>query len=235
MIQGKEKVFEWLKLNQTPYWKLKDQRGTDLKAISPGVDDLSLDDSIEHLSKIFDTLGEGYYTLEAWKTKGQTKEWKRELVRIGDAAGQVAAIGSLGAAAAISQTDIDERVNKAMEDYKRALKIEQLEARVKELEAINKELELEMDSFDKRIYNRVSPFIGALYKGLGIDPGLSQEAISGQSEQTVEEIEKRLEAAFEKWEKHEKDTVTLLEKIAQLAETDTSTYNVARNMLMSQQ
>ena len=230
MIQGRDKTFEWLKLNQTPYWKLKDQRGVELKATSPASDSLTLDTSIEHLAMALDTLGDGYYTLEAWEKKGQTKEWRREVVRIGDGSAGVQQIAGIGFPGPISQTEIDERISKAMDDYKRSLKIEQLEARVKELEAMNKELELELDSWEKRVYNRVSPFIGALYKGLGITPAeISNTAIAGPA--NIEEAEKRLEAAFEKWEKYEKDTVTMVEKIADLSERDQATYSMARNML----
>jgi len=227
MIQSRDKLFEWLKLNGTPYWKLKCARGVDLKGTSPNADELTTEQSIDHLNRTLDTLGDGMYSIEAWEKKGQTKEWKRELIQLGNGVNNQQQVQGMPAIGAL---EIEQIADRKLQEYKRELERERMEAKIAELEARNKELELELNSVEKRIYHRVSPFLGTIYKALGVELDGDSQVISGQT--NVQDAEQRLEAAFERWEKNENDVIGVIEKIANMSEKDKQMYDIARNMLM---
>ncbi len=225
MIQGRERVIEWMRLNQTKYWKVRDFRGNNIIATSAMLEDLTFEQSIEALERLFDTIGQGRYMIEAWEKHGQTKEWKRVEFDIGFSQPE-----NQTAVAGIGALQVEETIARKLEEYKTQLQIEQQIAKIAELEARNKELELELNSVEKRIYHRVSPFIGTIYKALGIEADTETHSSVGSI--SPEDAQNRLEAAFELWQKNENSCVEIIEKIAHMSEHDKQMYNVARGVLM---
>lgn len=227
MIISKENIFEWLRHNNAAYWKLKTANQTFSLGESSSAGDLTVEGSIADLGKLLDLTGPGQYFIEAWATEGQKKERKKTLFEISYSAGHpVSGIGAINQSPVIN---VQDEVAKALNDYKKELKIEQLEAKVKELEAKNKELEADMDSAQNRIAERLYPVLGLL-GGLTGNGTIKQTGVSGIDD----DAQKRFETALEKWAANEPEILNVVEKIADMSEKDTQSYTMARGILLNQ-
>lgn len=227
MLKGKEKVVEFLRFNGTPFWKIYNVGRTALISESPEEDNFTLEGSIIKIESIIDILGPGQYGLECWESAGQKKERKKtsfEIYGTSNENTQVAGIGSIP-----GPSGIQDMINKALDEYKKEREIESLKAEIATLKAENKELQTEADNVGTRIFNRIEPFIGAFMNGTN---ATKEIATSVAGAENVEEVQQRLEKAFELWATKESDPLTVVEKIAKMAVDDPGTYAMARSILL---
>ncbi|MEI6122282.1 MAG: hypothetical protein WCQ95_01505 [Bacteroidota bacterium] len=237
MIESRDKAVSMLRINNTPYWKLYNLAKTFLLAETDEDENLTIEGSIAMLEKRLDLIGSGQYHIEAWETKGKKKERKKfnfEIQGPQPINNQPNFIGAFPDPA----KSIDEAVAAAVGKLKNEMLIESLQAKIKELEKQNEELNKEIDSSERRILDKVSPYIGDFVQALGMRP--KNVSISGATENkqpkenlfTDSEAE-RLNKAFEKWSGIETQYITIVEKIADMAENDQATYSMAKGMLLS--
>lgn len=230
MVKGRNNVIEWLTLNDTRFWKLRNYRTKDIIGTSPE-GDTTLQASIDVLNKYLDAVGNGEYSIEAWESEGQKKERKNISFVIGDPL-PVQGISGLPVNAGLS---VQEEIKKAIEQYEKDQEIKNLKLKIETLEAQKKELEGELNSAELRIGSKLSPYIGVIMESLGFEKVAEAAAVAGGGDsENATENEKRLNAAFESWvETDPGDIVSLVEKIAKLAKDDPGTYQMAKTMLMS--
>lgn len=134
----------------------------------------------------------------------------------------------------------ESEVTKTVENAQLKYQLKDLESKVSELEKEKKELQSPMNDF----FRNLSPIVGAiatnLLKGkspVAIGELSSEESQPQQTEgnlqcESQEEYD-ALQNALERWQKVDGDCFLLICKIADLAENDPSTYNMAKTMLMN--
>lgn len=135
----------------------------------------------------------------------------------------------------------ESEVTKTVENAQLKYQLKDLESKVSELEKEKKELQSPMNDF----FRNLSPIVGAIATNLlkGKSPVAIGELSSGESQPQQEsegelqcasqEEYDALQNALERWQKIDGDCFLLICKIADLAENDPSTYNMAKTMLMS--
>lgn len=135
----------------------------------------------------------------------------------------------------------ESEVTKTVENAQLKYQLKDLESKVATLEKEKKELQSPMNDF----FRNLSPIVGAIATNLlkGKSPVAIGELSSGESQQQQEsegelqcasqEEYDALQNALERWQKIDGDCFLLICKIADLAENDPSTYNMAKTMLMS--
>lgn len=134
----------------------------------------------------------------------------------------------------------ESEVTKTVENAQLKYQLKDLESKVSELEKEKKELQSPMNDF----FRNLSPIVGAiatnLLKGkspVAIGELSSEESHPQQTEGTLQcesqEEYDALQNALERWQKVDGDCFLLICKIADLAENDPSTYNMAKTMLIN--
>lgn len=135
----------------------------------------------------------------------------------------------------------ESEVTKTVENAQLKYQLKDLESKVASLEKEKKELQSPMNDF----FRNLSPIVGAIATNLlkGKSPVAIGELSSGESQPQQEsegelqcasqEEYDALQNALERWQKIDGDCFLLICKIADLAENDPSTYNMAKTMLMS--
>lgn len=134
----------------------------------------------------------------------------------------------------------ESEVTKTVENAQLKYQLKDLESKVSALEKEKKELQSPMNDF----FRNLSPIVGAIATNLlkGKSPVAIGELSSEESQpqpttgdlqcESQEEYD-ALQNALERWQKIDGDCFLLICKIADLAENDPSTYNMAKTMLMS--
>jgi hypothetical protein len=234
MIVGRENIEKWLRMHALLYWKVTNAAGTQIFAESPEEASLTLENSVSFLNQNLDMFMPGNYLIEAWQKENQKKSRYKMVFQI---SGEKTAsgIGSVSPLPMQPSFNLQEEIQKALDSERNRNKIETLEKEKAALEAKVRELEAEINSTGHRVMNRLEPHLGSIMQGLGLTvANSSPAALAGPvKEETVDDNQKRLETAYELWGKHEADPVTITEKIANMAATDSGTYAMARNILMS--
>lgn len=223
MITGKENIVQFIRFNQTPFWRIRRSEKTEPIADS-GDDRLTLDESISRLNQFFQILGPGTYFIESWATEGQKKMWCKDTIQLLPDNLRDAVVSGMNTNIS-PQVDVNEAISRALNDYK-------TEVELKGLREENARLKLEITSIQNntetvisRIWPKVEPYVGMI---MG-----NKEIASIGTVGASDPDQKRLEAAFELWQKSEPEVVKLVEKIAELSNKDKSTYGMARNMLLN--
>ena len=231
MIISKASLIEFIRCNQTPYWRLKhSEKSAPIFSVEDDTE-RTLDESISYLTQILNHCAQGTYYIEAWKTPGQTKLRPQDSVQLTDS---VSGIGRIQEPTNIqSPVDVQSEIQKALKDYQRDEDIKRINKELQEEKKKNTELESSIEASIGRISNKLGDAgLGAIIAA--IFPKVKPTAISGPSEINLneEEIAERWKIALEKWSKVESDPLTLIEKIADLACNDQGTYNMAKNILL---
>lgn len=229
MIIGSDKVIEWIRTNETPYWRIMNSEKGGVIFTSKDDDTLTVDDSVARLQEALQMLGSNTYFMDAWYTgQNQNARFKTRFVLNGH--NTQAVPGSIpNLSGMVPQNEVDSKIAKAIEELEQKREMTRLKEE-------NNDLKQQVDNFWYRVFSRVEPYLDPAIKGLF--PEL-KPAITGNSEQTknIGEMngneQQRLENAFESWGKQDADCITLVEKIAKLAETDPATYKMAKQILMS--
>lgn len=227
MIIGKNKVMEWVRYNKTPYWRIKRTEGDNQhKVIDSGDEEnIPLEESISRLNQAFGIMSAGNYFIEAWTTKGQTKNWNRDHFQlIPETNDYVGGAQLQNMMQPQSTVDLQAEIKRGIDSYKTEVEIQELRRKVVELERENKELSNGIESALSRAYNKFEPYLGMILnvkEPAGIAVGSVQ----------ADDAQKRLEKSFEIWQDNEPDVLVIVEKIADLSKTDKGTYTMARNFL----
>ncbi len=241
MLQGRNNVIEFIRLNDTAFWYLRRSEKSE-PVFTSGDKDITIDESITRLNRCMDMLGTGTYFIEAWSTDGQKKMRNKDSFTLGNGSeSNNPIISGFQQQPIIDNTQsIHDAVAVAIDKLENKYKIEKLEARIKELEHENKELNKEIDSWEHRVLGKLTPHIGSIIDVFGLKPknipisGMEQNANKDTNENIfIDQEALRLNRAFEKWSKNENQYVAIVEKIADMSENDTETYSIARGMLLS--
>jgi hypothetical protein len=227
MIIGKNKVTEWVRYNKTPYWRIKRSESEQHMVVNSGDEEnIPLEESISRLSQAFGIMSPGNYFIEAWTTKGQTKNWNRDHFQILPDSNDYLGSAQLQQIAQQTQPSVDiaTEVQKGIDKYKTEIELQDLRRKVADLERENKELTSGIESTLSRVYNKVEPYLGMILnvkEPAGVAVGSVQ----------ADDAQRRLEKAFEIWQENEPDVLVMVEKIANMSKTDKGTYTMARNFL----
>lgn len=227
MIIGKNKVTEWVRYNKTPYWRIKRSESEQHMVVNSGDEEnIALEESITRLTQAFGIMSPGNYFIEAWATRGQTKNWNRDHFQILPENADY--VGNAQLQQMMQQTqptvDITAEIKKGIDSYKTEVELIELRKKVSELERENKELTSGFEGTLTRVYNKFEPYVGMM---LNVNPPANIAVGSVQAD----DAQRRLEKAFEVWQESEPDVVSVVEKIANLSKTDKGMYNTARNFL----
>lgn len=135
----------------------------------------------------------------------------------------------------------ESEVAKTVENAQLKCQLKDLESKVSTLEKEKNELQSPMNDF----FRNLSPIVGAIATNLlkGKSPvaigelssveSQPQQDSEGELQCASQEEYDALQNALERWQKIDEDCFLLICKIADLAENDPSTYNMAKTMLMS--
>ncbi|MBA7514351.1 hypothetical protein ES705_06379 [subsurface metagenome] len=224
MLLGKNEVIEWIELNGTPFWNLRRTEKGGIIFVKKEPDNLTIEESKQALSHVLDMLEKGTYHIDAWgKDRINSTQWLRSGFRIGAVSGS----GQENTAGVGSMEDIENRV---MERLRKEMEFDRLKTE-------NEELRREIDSVSHQVSRRLVPYIPHMIEGLFGTKigGAPATQVAGIPEEDLEDDQKRLEEAFSKWFKVEKESspVTIVEKIVELAQNDPQMYSKAKKLLFS--
>jgi predicted transcriptional regulator len=234
MIIGNENIITWFKAQKRPNWRLKKSANSDVIAFSQTTEP-SDDEGLQELKDTFEYIAPGQYFLECWKSSDR-KSWVKDTVQIEGTAGKNFKSGIAGI---YGPEDVQAQVQKGIEEYKRNEETEQMKKRLEELEA-------EQASLQNQILKRLTPYldtIGALaVKYLsGNAPVIGNTEIekkkvtktpNNEIKMEDQELIQQASEALTKWYEADNDAVILMQKIAELAIKDPSSYETAKNLLM---
>ncbi len=241
MLQGRNNVIEFIRLNDTAFWYLRRSEKSE-PVFTSGDKDITIDESITRLNRCMDMLGTGTYFIEAWSTDGQKKMRNKDSFTLGNGNESNQPISGFQQPIQDNTQNIHDAVAVAIDKLENKYKIEKLETRIKELEHQNKELNSEIDSWEHRVLGKLTPHIGSIIDVFGLKPknipisGVEQKQPNKDTPENMftDQEALRLNSAFEKWSKNENEYVAIVEKIADMAENDTETYSIARIMLLTE-
>ncbi len=223
MITGKENILKFVRFNNAPFWRIRRSEKTQIIADS-GDKPLTIDESLTRLEQAFQIMGAGTYFIEAWESEGQKKMWFSDTIQILPENLQSAYVGAMNQLQT-PQIDVQAEIQKGIEIYANKLKLEAMELKIKALETERDELLKQNDSFFTRVYDRVEPFLGQI---LDMNPPkLATASIGSNSDND----QKRLEKAFDEWQKNETKVVEIVEAIAKLS-SNKMIYPSARAQLL---
>ena len=200
MLNNTDAVIEWLKVSERPYWKIRRNEKGPVIFETGDPENITIDESTALLDQYLALLSNGNYYINAYRKKNQTgNTWSS--TPFFHNRGSVQGIGSINPITGISS--IEQEVDRRMREYEMKRKNEELEVK-------NKELEDEISGIQHNILKRTEPYIVPILKAIfpEIKPEPVHEAqISGIDQVKVKDAQQRLEDAFGKWSKYEKDPV----------------------------
>jgi hypothetical protein len=230
MIIGKNKVTEWVRYNKTPYWRIKRSESEQHNVFNSGDEEnIPMEESINRLTLVFNILSPGNYFIEAWTTKGQTKNWNRDHFQILPDNNDYLGSAQLQQMSQQNQpsVDVSAEVQKGIDKYKTEVELQELRRKVADLEQENKELSSGLTATGAKIYNRFEPYLGMI-----LNSGNQTSAALGSI--SDDEAQKLLDKIFEEWYVFEKDPIPLIEKIVSIGKKDVNQYNMYKTLLMQQ-
>lgn len=231
MIKGSENILKLLRDNKAAYWRLLNREGGSVIAETDDKD-MTTGAAETHLKNFIELLGPGTYFIEMWDKPGDNRGRKKTPFELYGADGKLPQQAQIGAIP--GGQSINDMINEALEKERMRNSIERLtaqlaekDATIRKHEATIRQLEQDADNVGTRIFSRIEPFIGHF-----IPNGAAAAAAPAQVAGNATDVEKRLEAAFDHWQKKEADPVTIVERIAALSHDDPGTYAMARGILL---
>lgn len=243
MITGKNRVLEFVKMNNAPYWQVRRGEGSApiMEYNPPAPNTASIDESCTRLNTLLNMIDNGTYFIECWESAGQKKGWFKDSFQINEN-GYGAPAGISGfqqQSNIITPDEVEKRIQDALNRDREARELEAIKKENEELKKRNKELQDESDSFMPRLMKRAEPYIGQLLEGFGFIPAQQPAAvrISGldteKKHEMANKVNERVEAALEKWYEKDPQCIELIEKIVELAETKPAVYEKAKGFLIN--
>jgi hypothetical protein len=233
MILGSAKLLEWFESNNCIYWTIFSGEGKGKIFNSDVSENISKGDSLTRLQQVLNLLGNGTYFIQAWHTGLNANSYFKTRFIIDS--NSHASVNGIGGVSPVPQIDIRAEIERGINDYKNSVEIERLRAE-------NAELQAEVNDKMMRILGRIEPYLGDIISGFfpQAKPSVgSQRQLPVNNNNNTQEMhatpeeQSRLENAIENWSASDPDFIKLTEKIAQLAKSDPSTYNMAKNMLLN--
>lgn len=229
MIIGIDNILSWIETNKTAYWYVKDFGGTNLIFASQADEEqLALEDSKGKLSGCLKTLANGNYSIEAWQTVGQKKNWAKTKFQLTSSDNQPShvGIGSLPSTNnSFPQKSVTELIEEALTRERTINKIERLETDVKQKDARIKELETEIDSFGTRIGKRFDQVFGPMLD-------LNEKAGTNSAVGSLDDESEKIAALMERWSTADPNFINALQGIVKLSESDPNKYAMGKKLLM---
>lgn len=222
MLLGKNEVLEWIELNGNPFWNLRRTEKGPRIFVKSEPDNLTIEESKQALSHVLDMMEKGTYHIDSWeKDRDSNNQWLKSGFRIGAFSGS----GLENTAGIGNMDDIENRV---MERLRKEIEFDRLKTE-------NEELRREIDSVNYNVSKRLEPYIPHMIEGIfgkKIE-GAPAAHIAGIPDEDLEDHQKRLEEAFNKWFEVEKELspVIIVEKIVELARNDPRMYSQAKKLL----
>lgn len=189
MISGKEPLFEWIELNECPYWTLYMASNTNQKiATSEEREGQSVKDTIARLEKVLDLHNAGvrYYIVirQQISTTSQAGVFKTyfELPKSGTQQQGAEAPANI-AGYPLNGQNIDEvinqRVTAALSEYQLRQELAEAKARIKELEPNL------LDNRIGKVMDNLGPYIPSIMESMGMKAApKAQIAVAGAGTQS---------------------------------------------------
>lgn len=224
MLNNTDSVIEWLRVSERPYWKIRRSEKGPVIFETGDPDNFTIDDSIALIQQYLGMLSNGNYYINAYRKANQTGiTWSSTPFFHNRGSSQ--GIGNVNPG--IGALSVEQEVARQISEL-------ELKRENEELKKLNQELEAEISGTQHSLIKRTEPYIVPLLKYYfpGVVPE-TESQISGIDQAKIEDAQERLENAFARWYKYEKDPVVIVERIAELAEKDPATYNMAKNLLFN--
>lgn len=229
MIIGIDNILNWLETNKTPYWYVKDFGGTNLIFTAQADEEtLALEDSKRKLSDCLKTLANGNYSIEAWQTAGQKKNWAKTKFQLTSSDNQPSNVG-IGSLPSqnnfLPQKSVTELIEEALIREREKNRIDRLETDLKQKDARIKELEAEIDSLGTRIGKRFDQVFGGLLD-------MNEKASESNAIGSLDEESEKVALLMERWSNADPQFISALEGLVKLAESDPNKYAMGKKLIM---
>lgn len=238
MVVGIDELIKCVQENRLKNWEVRTQVGESNTTQMRTFENQTADEKIELLRSVMSN-NYGKFHLIGYDTPSQAKgridiEFLIRQEGTGDLPAQRAIAGVPQDIAGYRK---ESEVQQMIENIKLQNEINGLKTKLDTIEKEKKELESPMNDFVRNL----APIVGAVATNLlkGKAPTaigeLGAEGEGEEHDQTTEEEELNdsINEALSRWSAVDRDCFTLLGKIADLAENDPQTYNMAKTMLMS--
>lgn len=248
MIVGSDNIKAWFTESRYPYFKIKEgsENSKTCYDFSPEkIIDATNSDGLNELDKALNMLAGGSYYIEAYpgKEKGDATKWLRTRYEHQRNNSTMAGIGATPQMQA-PIIDVQEAIDKALNEYKRNQEFEALQREIAELKQASKNV----DDRWLNVWEKLIPHAQPLIAGItGMLTGGAPAPAVGNPQQQVKQHNntqemdseqqvaiQRLNAALALWQENEPDLIILVEKIAKMSRDNKAMYNMARPMLMNQ-
>jgi hypothetical protein len=230
MIVGKENILKYIRDSNTPYWKIRRAGTTDIIAESDDSSSLSVEDSLVRFQNYLDLLSSGNYFLETWETAGQKKERLKVAFQLTGNAPAMSGANPPVNFPTIPAIDVQAEIQRALAEERQKNRIETLEKEKAALEAKCRELETELNSFGHRVFNRIEGVLGPVLNEFYPKTNLIGTA---KSIEEIKNEQEEFEHIIEEFCTLDPEPLLVLKQLVKLRKNEPSTYQMARNILMS--
>jgi len=248
MIANIDNVVKWLEINKLEYWQvlLKDADNSNVFES----DEAGFAANAKRFRDVMELCSGSRFFIKASEKKGINRGKFYEEFKNVPETPQVNGVQQTPTVTGVPQEDVKRQIDDAIAGFKTSLKIEALEAENKEL----KQTVREHDNMTTRVLGKIEPYIGTLISTFaskllpqstpivmaGIESVNEVNNIVAVDDQEIKVIDpepdnkdqQRLITALEKWEKADPDFLSLIEAVANLAESGDATYKMAKGMLL---
>lgn len=232
MVVGIENIMQWLEVNDTEHWKIKNSSANSVIFSSPKHpdDNLQMEESLRQFKIRLDLLEPGVYEIHAW-TKGQSNNDHRKTKFSKKTEGST--FNTVQGYGNYTRDDIDREMEKMREEFNRQQEI----ARLKEENSILQQQNAGIGRIAQRMEPYFEPLMIAVFKTFFPSQKIPAPAVAGVESQTQTNTtmneNTRAENALIEWSNMDSDYLTLLEGIVNLAKTNPAMYKQAKTILMS--
>ena len=243
MVKGKEKILQFIRDNDSPYWTLFHyEKGNGNTFISRIEDEtISLDNSIERLSRYLDLIEPNRYRLSAKRTFNTAKGYAETAIELlADPAAVSGVSNAVPAAGYVSADDVTRQVAAAVEAYEAKQEAKKKDERIADMEKQLREYQKgDFGQTLSRIYTRFEPFLDQVLIP-ELKKKINNPALSGTKNNTTMDNnsssftneEEELAQLLERWEKiHPGDPLTVIRTIVEMAENNAAKYSMAKSMM----
>lgn len=240
MIVGIEELIKVIRENRLQNWEVRTQTGesntTQMRTFANQTDE----EKINHLRSVMEN-NYGRFHLIGYETPSQAKgRFDFEFMIRQDVGNELQGQRAVaGVAPSMDGYMKQSEVDKMIENVQMRYELNGLKSEIDTLRKEKKELESPMNEFVRNL----APIVGAVATNLlkGKAPtAIGELATEGQEQihdaensTQEEELNEAVNNALQRWSAVDGDCFLLICKIADMAETDPNTYNMAKTMLMN--
>lgn len=246
MLANVENVVKWLELQNLEWWTVYTTNDDNTKVFD-AIDDETLEMRKKRFRDTMEIATGNRFIIKAKRNKSDGRGIFREefINNVNDTKeinNPLQTIGNVG----ISESDVDKRIQEALKKAEQERELTELQIEVEEL----KEEIKERDNITTRFMQKLDPYIGAIAgslinKFVPDQPAISIASLEKEktetvdiddfenvdTEQSINDIELRIENALKKWSNADPDFLTLLEAVAEMAAKKDPTYSMAKKFI----